>query len=250
MAVATGILCGSAIGQDQLHETNYGSVLLSRPNPALAGIEKLAVVIVPTDDEPNRDGLVWKELETKIIEKLNKATVKIIAVIAGNILDVVELRVDIDMLKLADSQQYVFRIQTSLSRAVCLAEEQKLFFKANVWETEPVMQAASAQNMPDKVTNVVLEQIESFIHAYLAANPEGAEPAEGTKVSSQPQEKNRPAAKVVAAKSQYVASKNSKVFHEPNCSSAQRIKPKNRVFYNSRNKAINAGRRPCKLCKP
>jgi len=48
----------------------------------------------------------------------------------------------------------------------------------------------------------------------------------------------------------YVASKNSKVFHRPDCESAKKIAPGNLIGFKSREEAINSGRRPCKVCKP
>jgi micrococcal nuclease len=52
------------------------------------------------------------------------------------------------------------------------------------------------------------------------------------------------------ASSGYVASRNRSPFHLQSCSSAQRINPSNAVYYQSREEAINAGHRPCKICKP
>jgi len=48
----------------------------------------------------------------------------------------------------------------------------------------------------------------------------------------------------------YVAAKNSKVFHRPDCKWAKRISPKNKIIFKTRQDALNAGRRPCKVCKP
>ncbi len=48
----------------------------------------------------------------------------------------------------------------------------------------------------------------------------------------------------------YVASKNSKVFHRPDCKWAKRISPKNLIGYKGRDEAIKSGRRPCKSCRP
>ena len=250
LAVVTGILYAPALGEERLIEEDYGGVLIGRPHPALADIEHFMVVIVPPDAEPNKDGLVWKELEAKIINKLNEAGIKIMPGIAGNILNIDELRVYIDMLKLTDSQQYVFCIQTSLARAVYLKKQRHLLFKADVWKTEPAMQAVSVQTMPGAVTNVVLEQVEAFIYAYLAANPSSKRPSDANDISIVLKAQVKPVAKSTAAKYEYVASKNSKVFHKPDCSSARRIKPENLTDYNSRAEAIKAGKRPCKRCKP
>jgi hypothetical protein len=250
LAVVTGILYAPALGEERLIEEDYGGVLIGRPHSALADIEHLMVVIVPPDAEPNKDGLFWRELEAKIINKLNEAGIKIMPGIAGSILNIDELRVYIDMLKLTDSQQYVFCIQTSLARAVYLKKQRHLLFKADVWKVEPVMQAVSVKDMPTAVTNVTLEQAEAFIHAYLAANPPDKQPSDANDISIVPKEPFKPSHKSTAAKYEYVASKNSKVFHKPDCSSARRIKPENLTGYNSRAEAIKSGKRPCKICKP
>ena len=50
--------------------------------------------------------------------------------------------------------------------------------------------------------------------------------------------------------SHYVASKNSKVFHRPNCEWAKKIKDYNRIEFKSRAEALASGRRPCRTCKP
>ena len=168
--------------------------------------------------------------------------------IAGNILNIDELRVYIDMLKLTGSQQYVFCIQTSLARAVYLKKQRHLLFKADVWKTEPTMHAVSVQTMPDAVTNVVLEQVEAFIYAYLAANPSSKRPSDANDISIVLKEQVKPVAKSTAAKYEYVASKNSKVFHKPDCSSARRIKPEYLTDYNSRAEAIKAGKTRSSEC--
>jgi micrococcal nuclease len=48
----------------------------------------------------------------------------------------------------------------------------------------------------------------------------------------------------------YVASKNSKVFHRPDCKWAKKISPKNLIGFESREEAIRSGRRPCRSCGP
>jgi len=112
------------------------------------------------------------------------------------------------------------------------------------------VQAVSVKDMPTVVTNVTLEQAEAFIHAYLAANPSSKRPSDANDISIVLKAQVKPVAKSTVVKYEYVASKNSKVFHKPDCSSARRIKPENLTGYNSRAEAIKAGKRPCKRCKP
>jgi len=51
-------------------------------------------------------------------------------------------------------------------------------------------------------------------------------------------------------KSQWIASKNSKVFHRADCSFVKSISDKNLVRFDSRQEADRTGRRPCKTCSP
>ncbi len=46
----------------------------------------------------------------------------------------------------------------------------------------------------------------------------------------------------------YLASKKSKLFHEPGCPQAKRIKESNRVIFETKQKALEAGYKPHKMC--
>ena len=48
----------------------------------------------------------------------------------------------------------------------------------------------------------------------------------------------------------YVASSESDVFHKPNCRYVKQIKSENKITFNSKQDAINAGYRACKVCQP
>lgn len=48
----------------------------------------------------------------------------------------------------------------------------------------------------------------------------------------------------------YVGNANSGKFHYANCSFVGRMNPDNRVEFNTREEAINAGYIPCKRCQP
>jgi micrococcal nuclease len=59
-----------------------------------------------------------------------------------------------------------------------------------------------------------------------------------------------PPATVQTKEWKYVASKNSKVFHRPDCKWMKKINPKNLIGFKSREEAIRSGRRPCRVCGP
>lgn len=60
----------------------------------------------------------------------------------------------------------------------------------------------------------------------------------------------RSAANVVSPDSRFVGSRHSSVYHRATCSHAKRIKPNNLIAFGARKLAVNAGRKPCKTCKP
>ena len=248
--------------------------LIGQPHLALGGVQQMHVVIKPPDSEPNKDGLVWSQLEKSVSDKIKEETgiiideddidkmsadvAKVLKRRTGSAshlefrsANIPELRVDIDMLKLRDSQQYVFHIQTSLAAKVYLPRGRPWSLKADVWKALPTMQAISVRNMPGKVTELVLKQVEAFILAHRVANSQLAQ-TPGADIAQKGVRKDtpKPPPRLLATKFNYVASKNSKVFHIPTCSSAARIAPKNLQGYGTRAGAIRAGKRPCKICKP
>jgi len=241
-------------------------------NHVLKGVNKVGVVVTSFDAELEKDGLAWEELERKIANELDKAGIKTITVfipgVAGNIseidrsransiikkfeadLEINELRVNIEMLKLEDSPQYIFHIQTFFATKVSLVNKPKHYIKTDVWKVLPVMVAVSVQDMPAKITDIVMEQVEAFIVAWQSANLAIEEPAKLNNVGIKDKSNTGKIAKSEKVEYKYVASKNSKVFHKAGCNSARRIKPENLTGYKSREEAINAGKRPCKRCNP
>jgi hypothetical protein len=221
--------------------------LIAKPNPTLTNIKEISVSIVHPAIEPNTYNLSFQELQAKVQNKLKQAGIE---VASSTPLPYSALGIQIEILRLGNSQEYVFHIQTSLERQVLLSPQDNLHISANVWKTEPVMRMSSAEDMPAAITSIVTEQVEAFIAAYMAANSKRSEPAKanGTKATSTKVEKS--IVKQTAGQSKYVASKNGKVFHTANCSSSNRILPENMVTYNSREDAERDGKRPCKICKP
>ncbi|WP_243113859.1 thermonuclease family protein [Desulfofundulus salinus] len=48
----------------------------------------------------------------------------------------------------------------------------------------------------------------------------------------------------------HIGNSTSKKFHYPDCQWAQKISPRNRVEFKTREEAVNAGYQPCKVCRP
>jgi hypothetical protein len=251
LAVAAGILCAAAGG---IEEPRFiGGDLIAPPNPALAGIEQLRVVITTPEIDGNKVGLDWEKLKSEVERKLQDAGIRIFVPKQGVRYEPAasaDLSVYIQVLSVADLPQCVFCTQASLARGVCLKQDSGLFFKADVWKTEPVMQAVPVSSMPGRVSDLVRQQVEAFLVAYLAANPPGKQTPQADSAARAEQPKGESAAKAPALGQMYVASKNANAFHRPDCRWAKNISPSNLVGYGSRDEAIQAGKKPCKWCKP
>ncbi len=251
-AVLVGIFCVTVSGEVELQRPRDVG-LIGQANPALVGINQVYVIIEPSDAGQSKDGLVWEDLQKEVEQKLKNAGIAISpGVHLGKGIrahDIPELRVRMEMLKFVDSRLYVFRLQVSLATKVSLPEK-KVSFKANVWDGSPVIQAVSIRSMPAKVTYAALDQVEAFISAWVAANPEAERSADANDAAVVTKERAQSVVRPVTAEYKYIASKNSKVFHSLGCSSARRIKPGNIVSYSIRAEAVKAGKRPCMRCKP
>ena len=48
----------------------------------------------------------------------------------------------------------------------------------------------------------------------------------------------------------FIGNKHSHKFHRDSCSWVLKMSPKNKVYFESREKAIQTGHIPCKVCRP
>ena len=256
LSVTTIILSVPALAKDapSLPE-DLPRPLIGRPFPQLAGIEALYVHIEMPESEAKIHSAAFKELKHIVEIKLAQAGIILIPQTNnGHQITSPLLRINIDILTLKDSRQSVFRVQTSLAKAVYLNPSLSWAIQADVWQGDAVMQAAPTENMPAEVTKVTLAQVDTFIADYLAANPPGAKSSDAKDIATVlpvvTSKQTTPVIKPTTAKYKYIASKNSKVFHKSDCRWAQRIKPENLVTFSTRDQAIQAGKRPCKTCEP
>jgi len=230
-------------------------MLIGEAYPALSGMDSIQVVIETKGDLAG-DRFDKESLLERIESKLKDHNIEIFKPKKGvryKLAPIPILRSQIECLNLKGVSKTVCRIQSSLQRQVCMPGQMRLKFKAEVWETEPVMQVLSQDKFSNQVNHIVLEQMEEFIQAYTASQSlkKDRPTSKSGDVSTPVLEKQtKSTGKTARTEYKYVASKNSKVFHKPSCSSAKRIKEENLVGYRSRQAAIDAGKRPCKICKP
>ena len=259
LCVLIGILSAWAMARTELRlPEEIQPWLIGRPHSELSRIDSLHVTIVFSGAKTNKQDPLWKDLAAKVENKLQDAGIEISKTIgAGPEFRIPQLKIHIEILKLEDSQQYIFVVRTALSRRVYLEltnqgtpdVQLKLTLMAEVWKKASPMQVAGQDTLA-KITEKVLQQTDAFAIAWMAANTQGKQASNTYDITTTRKEPARPTVEVAPTEYKYVASKNSDVFHNAECSSAKRIAAKNLVHYKSRDEAINAGKRPCKICKP
>ena len=257
LCLVTAILCVSAFGQGKSPIAAAKALPAVRVNPAMAGIDGLYIDITASYSDFSNDGQFLGRLQAEAEQRITQAGVNIYS---GPVLvntepaNIPVLKVSIETFELGDSQQNMYRIQTSLSVGIYPAQAPSVLFKVDVWMRIATVAATSAEKTPAAVADLVIKQVEAFVEDYRAANPQSGR-AEGSRAkrtipATAARERVRPTPKQPVLENNFVASKNSRVFHKPGCSSAKRILQENIVAYSSREEAINSGKRPCKRCKP
>ncbi|MFB0552861.1 MAG: TIM barrel protein [Phycisphaerae bacterium] len=131
------------------------------------------------------------------------------------------------------------------SRAVLSLE----LFNPTYWKQDPLTVAKTGLAKMKAAVNKALGGSYS-----LADSPPARQASNGltseTDSLTATEKQSQPGTKSAAAGYKFVASRSSRVFHKSDCRWAKRIKPDNLVVYNSRDAAIKAGKRPCKVCNP
>jgi len=213
--------------------------------PMLGEINKIRPVLEISPVEPNMPAFSLTGLERQIRARLERAGLICLTGQAQQ-LRCPELVTEVDMIYLADSGTYVFHIETTVYVEIGVKDGLDLFVKAGVWKSRPVMQASSGKELPGKLKQAILHQLETFISGHQLAKAQALQTG-ATKIGAAG---SSLAVKATEGPYKFVASKKSKVFHKPSCPWAKKINSENLIGYQSRQQAIKAGKRPCKLCKP
>jgi hypothetical protein len=226
---------------------------LARLNPrqaSLRGVKEMNVDVV-CSKEVKETSLNQEDIRRSILKQLGQTSVKILpeqlwAAAPGRC----RLKVLIKVYKPADIETFIYNLKVYFVQTVTLQRIPEIKVDAVTWELSWLTHTSGKRLAKELRANLKI-MTDNFIRDYQLANPKGADlPVnlnDNTVLEQIPEEQSR--SDIIAAY-KYVSSKNSKVFHTPRCRSVKRINPENLVGYNSREEAIQAGKRPCKVCRP
>ncbi|MCP4262484.1 MAG: hypothetical protein GY774_34015 [Planctomycetes bacterium] len=225
----------------------------ARLNPrqaSLRGVKEMNVDVVCSKEVKETD-LKQEDIRESIVKQLERVGIKILPVqLWGTAPGRCRLKVLIKVYKPSDLKTFIYNLKVYFVQTVALERIPEAKIDAVTWELTWLAHG-SKDRLTEAVPNNLKIMTDNFIRDYNLANAKDDElfgNSESNNVSvTAPQGQVRSS---VAASYKYVSSKNSQVFHRPNCRSVKRIKPENLVGYNSKDEVIQAGKRPCKVCKP
>ena len=226
------------------------SAKLNPRQASLRGANVMSVDVVCSEDVKETD-LKQQDIRESIVKQLEQARIKVLPVqLWGTAPGRCRLKILIKVYKPKDLKTFIYNLKVYFVQTVALERIPGAKIDAVTWELTWL-----AHGSKDRITEAVPKNLkimtDNFIRDYNLANTKDDElfgNSESKNISvTAPQVQVRSS---VAASYKYVSSKNSQVFHRPNCRSAKRINPENLVGYNSKDEVIQAGKRPCKVCKP
>ncbi len=262
--LVTALLCNNLFGSNTAG-TRQAQVA-GLPNPALVGIEAIRVVVIYQNALVGRAEWIYRDLGAMAEQRLAASDPRIAFLIergfAARYQNIPTITINVDKIILNPARPPALYVRTSFSADVTLERNLATFLRIELWTAAETIQAQSLQAEFTSVTSLVNKHIEQFASDFKQANsyvtpmtdvndfnniqPPAKQqtPAEIPKeIPKTPVEKER-------VEQFYIASKNSSVFHRPDCTWVDRILPKNRIEYKTREQAIQAGKKPCKKCQP
>ncbi len=227
---------------------NLDIALSKNFNPALADLKELSVTLKANDTIPDTDVFKLQAAKTDAVNRLTDSGFKI-----SQAEGIPELNINLSLLKIESCGQYIIFVQTSLIRDVKLPDADiKTNFSGQVWKTDSGLKTVSIDDVPAQVNSIVQQHIKAFISnsSRIAYDSKSDVNQSGRHPRKANVEKNTKTEKQQETEVKFVGSRNSEVFHKAGCPSAKRISEKNLVAYNSKEDAVNAGKRPCGRCNP
>lgn len=234
-------------------------------NPALTGIKAIGVAVI-YENALGLNDLLWADMKARAERKLAESDSRLAALLQegfnARFLDPPLIRININKFFMIADGTPVFSVRTSFSANVPIGSNPVIFLRIDVWSRADTIQAPNQNAEIAAVNSLISKHIEEFVKDFSLANAPTVLPADVNNIKitppQKPQTSTKPKTEVkpqipptnTQAQFSYIGSKNSKVFHKPDCTVVKNILPQNLVYYKTRDEAVAAGKRPCLKCKP
>jgi len=190
-------------------------------------VETLELELIYPENISDINETFWQDITKKIEEKITAASIKLPPKPKPGVKhkqsSYDRLTVYIDILKIEDQEKLVFHSAAFFSKKMAVQ-------RITLWKNQAPLKITETKTARTEIEETILSQVDSFLKVCIAG-PVVITTKDTTDTT---------------AKAKFVSSKNSKVFHKIDCSSAKRIKSANKIC----RQAIEDGKRPCKRCKP
>jgi len=215
------------------------AIVVLNVSPIFAGqvfhpVDTLELEIIPPESIADINETFWLDITQKIEEKITAASIKLPQkrpALTRKQSPYDKLTIHIDILKIGKQDKLVFHSAAFFSKKL---PDNQVDQRIILWKNQGELKITEIKTARTKMEDAILSQVEIFLKVCIAS-PAVITPKDAS-------------SEAVDAK--YVSSKNSKIFHKIDCSSAKRIKSANKISYKNRVQAIEDAKRPCKRCKP
>jgi len=162
---------------------------------SLRGLQGVEVLVEYIDQEVERDGSVWGQVQTDVELRLRKAGIRVrTKEESGATSGYPSLYISINAHRFSDRPVYAYNLTVELHQAVWLARDPSIkAYGATTWSVGGI--ESVGQGKVRQVREHVIDFIDQFINAYLAVNPEQA----GAGKHSRREENSVPDASIIRA---------------------------------------------------
>lgn len=157
-----------------------------------------------------------------------------------------------DQIESTELEEFSLEDQENFPDAVNIDPTQETQQVDTKKETTILETEAVTESEPDETEAVTTTILPTTKRTQTAASPPATSASESAKAEATTGKATSQTASRVETDKEfpYMCSRNSKVFHKTNCGHGAQIKEENRVYFETREEAVNAGLEPCKHCKP
>jgi len=228
---------------------NKPQILNIKANPALAGLERLYIVL----DQHQRiiTSSVLPAFIDKLSAKFKQAGLTVVAGVDSVDIErdpnVPEMIIYIDTVYLGNNKAVVL-VELSFAAKARL-EKPDSYVKSQVWQAKPALGLIDKSKLKEHIESSILKEVDNFIYECLYSR-ENTKITEAVKPSKLSENKQQQTSADEKSEYPFVASRNSRIYHKSDCTTAKRITPTNLIRLKTKEEAEQSGRRPCQRCKP